>query len=298
MNLRQLQIFTHVASTRSMSETARQLFMTQPAVSQTIAELEEQLEVKLFDRLNKKLILTDVGEVLHTYSKRILELVEEANRTIRDFVNLEQGRLRLGASTTIGIYLLPKIVGEFQKKHASVETSFTIDNTSVIERMVSDNQIDLGLVEGIVRSGDIRVEKLLRDELYLICSPNHHWVREGKQTVMPDEVSQEPLIQREVGSGTRGIVENALRQHQVTCRIDHVLNNTEAIKKAVEADIGIAFVSKLAVQEELQSGKLVRIRLNGVTMTRELYVIFHKDKYRSPLFESFLHHLEAYQAEK
>lgn len=295
MNLRQLQIFNNVSQTRSMSETARQLFMTQPAVSQTISELEEQLDVKLFDRMNKKLVPTDAGEALYAYSKRILILIEEAENTIKDFASMKLGKLRLGASTTIGIYLLPKIVGEFKKKHANVETCFNIDNTSVVEKMILDHQIDIGLVEGIVHSQEIRVEPLFYDELYLICSPSHRWAKANRQSVTVEELSREPLIQRERGSGTREVVENELRQHQVAYQIHHVLNNTEAIKKAVEADIGIAFVSKLAVQEEIRSGRLVRIEVEGVTMTRELLVIFHKDKYRSSLFGSFLEHLEIYR---
>lgn len=161
--------------------------------------------------------------------------------------------------------------------------------------MILDHQIDIGLVEGIVHSQEIRVERLFYDELYLICSHNHRWAKANRQSVTVEELAREPLIQRERGSGTREVVENELRQHQVAYQTHHVLNNTEAIKKAVEADIGIAFVSKLAVQEEIRSGRLVRLEVEGVTITRELLVIFHKDKYRSSLFGSFLKHLEIYR---
>lgn len=295
MNLRQLQLFIKVAETKSMSETARQMYMTQPAVSQTISELEGDLLVKLFERMNKKLILTDSGEVLYTYSIKILQLVDEAKHAINEFANMERGKLRLGSSTTIGIYLLPKIISEFKAKNKNIDTLFTIDNASVIEKMILEHQIDIGLVEGLVHSGDIEVEQLLDDELYLLCSNQHRWAKSGKRIVNPQELLQEILIFREQGSGTREIVEKALQEYEVPYRISHVLNNTEAIKRAVEADIGVAFISKLAVREEIEAGKLVKINLENIQINRSLDVIYHKDKYRSALFTAFLQHLDDYR---
>ncbi len=294
MNLRQLHVFVMVVETGSMSETARRLYMTQPSVSQTIAELEESLQAKLFERINKKLIKTDAGEVLYTYSKRILKLVEEAESNIKDITNLKAGKLRLGASTTIGTYVLPKIIGDFKRKYEEIEVQFTIDNSGVIEEMILDHQIDIGLVEGPVHSRDIVVHYLLDDELYLVCSRNHHWVKDNLLKISPEQIAREALILREKGSGTREVVEEVLTRESISFRTAHVLNNTEAIKKAVEAGIGISFVSKLAVQEEIRNGSLVKIEVQGIHMTRTLSFIYHKEKFRSPLFQAFITYLNSY----
>lgn len=295
MNLRQISIFTRVAELGSMSETARQLFMTQPAVSQTIAELEDYLQMKLFDRLNRQLILTNSGEILYDYCKRILSLLEEAEHTMRDLATLKIGKLRLGASTTIGIYFLPKMVGDFKKRYGRITTQFTIDNTGVVEDMILNHDIDIGLVEGKAHSPDIKVDYLFDDELYLICSKNHHWVREKRLTIAPGDLAKEQLISREKGSGTREMVEETLTNQGLTMETTHILNNTEAIKKAVEEDMGISFVSKMALVDELKSGNLVKIDIEGIHITRTLSIIYHKDKYRSPLLDAFLEHINSYR---
>lgn len=294
MNLRQLQIFVTVTETGKMSETGRQLYMTQPAVSQTISELEEDLQIKLFDRMNRKLYLTNAGELLYNYSKKILLLVNEAKSSIEDMANMKMGRLRVGASTTIGIYLLPRIVGDFTKRYENIDSYFTIDNTGVIEEMILNNHIDIALVEGLIHSRDIIVKHFLDDELYLICSKNHRWARRKELSIDLEEITGEPLIVREKGSGTREVFEKVLDKNHLSYQPKHVLNNTEAIKKAVEADIGIAFISKLAVQEEINSGRLVKIDIKNIPITRKLNIIYHKDKYRSPLFDTFSKYIEQY----
>ncbi|SMB92329.1 transcriptional regulator [Desulfonispora thiosulfatigenes DSM 11270] len=297
MNLRQISIFTRVAEIGSMSETARQLFMTQPAVSQTIAELEDDLQMKLFDRINRKLILTNSGEVLYNYCKKILSLLEEAEHTMRDLATLKIGKLRLGASTTIGIYFLPRMVGDFKKRYGRITTQFTIDNTGVIEDMILNHAIDIGLVEGKVHSPDIKVHYLFDDELYLICSKNHRWVKENKLNIAPEDLVKEQLISREKGSGTREMVEEILEEQGLSLEVTHILNNTEAIKKAVEEDMGISFVSKMALVDELKSEKLVKIKIEGIHITRSISIIYHKDKYRSPLLDAFLEHINSYKTD-
>lgn len=294
MNLRQISIFARVAEIGSMSETARQLFMTQPAVSQTIAELEDDLQLKLFDRINRKLILTNPGEVLYTYCKKILLLLGEAEHTMRDLSTLKIGKLRLGASTTIGIYFLPKMVGDFKKRYGNINTQFTIDNTGVIEEKILEHDIDIGLVEGKVHSSDIAVDHLFDDEIYLICSNNHSWIKEGKTEIDPEEISKEAIIFREKGSGTRELIEEVLTKNNISYEVTHTLNNTEAIKKSVEEDIGVSFVSKMGVQDELKSGKLSKVDIKGIHISRTLSIIYHKDKYRSPLNDAFLEHINSY----
>lgn len=288
MNLRQLELFTEVAETGIVSHAAKKLYMSQPAVSQTIADLEDLLGLKLFDRLKHKMQLTFAGEILYQYSKKILSLVDEAESQMLDMANLKMGKLRLGASTTIGIYLLPHLLGEFKQKYETIQSACVIDNTSVIEEMLLTNQLDIGFVEGLVHSAEIVIQKVMNDEIWLICSPQHRWAREGRLVIDPVEIAGEALILREQGSGTREVVEKKLKEHNVCYEVWHVLNNTEAIKRAVAADIGIAFISQMAVKDEIESGRLVNIKLNGLPISREFKLIWHKDKYRSPLLNAFI----------
>ncbi len=288
MNLRQLELFTEVAETGIVSHAAKKLYMSQPAVSQTIADLDDSLGLKLFDRLKHKMQLTFAGEILYQYSKKILSLVDEAESQMLDMANLKMGRLRLGASTTIGIYLLPHLLGEFKQQYETIQSTCVIDNTSVIEEMLLTNQLDIGFVEGLVHSAEIEIQKVMDDEIWLICSPQHRWAREVRLVIDPVEIAGEALILREQGSGTREVVEKKLKEHNVCYEVWHVLNNTEAIKRAVAADIGIAFISQMAVKDEMESGRLVNVKLNGLPITREFKLIWHKDKYRSPLLNAFI----------
>ena len=289
MNVRHLEIFVKVAKTKSMSETARQLYMTQPAISQTISELENELNTKLFDRIKQKLVLTDAGDVLYAYSRKVLSLLDEAKVTIDNLNHLKEGKLHIGASTTIGIYLLPKIISSFKKKYERIDVHFTINNTKVIEDMVTSHLFDVGIVEGEIHSDDLHSIELLHDELYLVCSSKHDWVKaKNIQTIELTDVIKEPIILREKGSGTREIVEREFLKQNVPLKSSHELNNTEAIKKAVEENIGVAFISKIAVEEELKTGQLKKINVNNCKFTRSFNLIYHKDKYQSPLFKAFL----------
>lgn len=288
MNLRQLELFSLVAELGNVTEAARHLYMTQPAVSQTIADLEESLGLKLFDRINRRMHLTFAGEVLYKYSRKILSQVEEAEAHMLEITNNRIGRLRLGASTTIGIYLLPMLVGQYKQKYQAIQSTFVIDNTTVVEEMLLDNRLDMGFVEGLVHSAEIAVQKVKDDELWLICSPQHQWAVQGRTVIGPEEIEGQPLILREQGSGTREVVEKVLQQHKVNYHTWHVLNNTEAIKRAVMADIGIAFVSQLAVEEEINCGRLARIKIKDIPISREFRLIWHKDKYHTPLLKTFI----------
>ncbi|NNG65956.1 selenium metabolism-associated LysR family transcriptional regulator [Caldanaerobacter subterraneus] len=291
MNLRQLKIFLTVCQEGSMSKAAKKLYMTQPSISQTIGELEQELNIKLFERINKHLYLTYPGEILREYSKRIISLLEEAENTLLDISNLKTGKLRVGASTTIGTYLIPKILSEFRKKYENTSIFFNIDNTEVIEKQILENSIDIGIVEGPIHSQDIIIEPFIEDELYLVCSKGHRWAL--KKVIEPWEIEEEELIIREKGSGTREVFETIMSANNLKYHIKHVLNNTEAIKKAVELNMGVSVLSKLAVSEELKKGTLVKIEIEGIKFKRMFNIIYHKDKYFSPAFKAFMEYLKS-----
>ncbi|SNX53504.1 LysR family transcriptional regulator [Thermoanaerobacterium sp. RBIITD] len=286
MNLRELNIFLTVCGCGSMSEAARKLYMTQPAISQSISDLEEEYNIKLFDRIGKKLVLTYAGEILKDYSKKILVLINETQNTLKNISNMKMGRLRIGASRTAGTYLVPTIIGKFINVYENIELPYFIDNTSEIVKMILDNDIDLGIVEGPIHSSNIIVRHYLNDELYLICSKDHHWAK--NPIVNVEEIASENMIIRERGSGTREVFENTMKEHNANYNIKLELNSIEAIKKAVEANIGISVISKLAIKDELESGKIVKVKIEGVRFLRNFNIIYHKDKYLSELFKKFV----------
>ncbi|ADH60173.1 transcriptional regulator, LysR family [Thermoanaerobacter mathranii subsp. mathranii str. A3] len=288
MTLRDIEIFVTVCELKSMSAAAKKLYMSQPAISQAISQMEGELQVRLFDRIGRKLSLTYAGEILYSYGKRILNLVKEAESTLDDVRNMRMGRLRVGTSTTVGIYLLPEIIGEFRKKF-NIDVYFTIGNTAEIEKLILDNSIDLGIVEGPVHSRDIVVTPYIDDELYLVCSKSHRWAK--KKNISPAEIENEDIIMREKGSGTREVFEEAMARNNVKYRIKYVLNNTEAIKKAVEANIGVSVISRLAVKKEIRGGRLLKVDIENIRFKRKFSIIYHKDKFKSNLFEEFIKHL-------
>ncbi|MBM7624572.1 LysR family transcriptional regulator [Sporohalobacter salinus] len=289
LNLRELKIFVTVCKTGSMSKTAEKLYVTQPAISQTISDLEEKLNVKLFDRIKRNLNLTHSGKILLKYSQKVLLLIDETQNTIEDIANMKQGQLSIGASMTIGTYLVPNIIQNFSQEFENIKLPFIIDNTSIIERMILDNEIDIGLVEGPIKSEDIIVKPFFDDKLYLVCSLKHKWA--NKKKINPKEIKTEELIMREEGSGTRAVIENNLYQANLEYNIKHVLNNIEAIKKTIEANMGISFLPKISIEEEIKQNKLVAKEIEGINFTRQFRIIYHKDKYRSPLFKEFINYL-------
>ncbi len=291
VTLRDIEIFVTVCELKSMSAAAKKLYMSQPAISQAISQMEGELQVRLFDRIGRNLSLTYAGEILYSYGKRILNLVKEAESTLDDVKNMRMGRLRVGTSTTVGIYLLPEIIGEFRKKF-SIDVYFTIGNTAEIEKLIFNNSIDLGIVEGPVHSRDIVVTPYIDDELYLVCSKSHRWAE--KKSISPAEIENEDIIMREKGSGTREIFEETMARNNVRYRIKYVLNNTEAIKKAVEANIGVSVISRLAVKKEIRGGRLVKVDIENIRFERKFSIIYHKDKFKSNLFEEFIRHLYNY----
>ncbi|MGJ7045842.1 selenium metabolism-associated LysR family transcriptional regulator [Thermoanaerobacterium thermosulfurigenes] len=286
MNFRELNIFLSVCEYGSMSEAAKHLYMTQPAISQAISELEEEYNVKLFDRIGKKLVLTHAGEILRDYGKKINLLLFETKNTLQDISDSRSGKLKLGASRTYGTYLLPKMIGNFLKLYTNVELPFCINNTAEIVNMILNSEIDLGIVEGPIHSDSIESRHLLDDELYLICSKKHHWTK--KKIIQMDDLSKADFIMREAGSGTREVFENTMKSNNIEYNIKLELNSIEAIKKAVEANLGVSVISKLALNEELKSSKLIKIEIEGIKFTRKFNIIYHKDKYLSELHKKFI----------
>lgn len=293
MNFRKLRIFYETAINLNMTKVAKSLYISQPSVSQAIQELEEELGVKVFDRIGKRLSLTYEGEVYFNYVRRILNLYDEGIENIKKINNKEQGRIVIGASTTIGIYILPDIIKDFVSVNKGVEISLIIENTKNIEKMILQNKIDFAFVEGKVHSEEIIYEKIWEDELVFIEPYAHEWT--NKTFIKKEDVSKEKFIMRENGSGTREIVEGYLKDKGIEYEVFMELGSTEAIKRSVEAGLGIGCVSNQCIREEIKVDKISKVTFNEDRIKRDLLLIVHKDKFISNNMKEFIEEAQKFE---
>lgn len=299
LNRNHLSLFRAVAEAGGFSSAAEVVHISQPAISMQVGELEEALGTPLFDRLPRGVRLTYAGEVLLGYAQRIGAVEREAERAMREIRGLERGRLSLGASTTIGSYLLPAALGEFRRLHPAVKLRLTIANTDDIKRQLLDRTLDLGLTEGAApEDGALSAQVFYQDELIVVAPPGHPVVagtpgrkRSGK--IRARELSKQPMIVRESGSGTREVIDQAFAKRGVLLsNIALTLTTTEAIKRSVMASLGLAVVSRLCVGLELASGLLAEIPVSDLKLRRHLYLLTLKGRQLSPSVAAFLSHLK------
>lgn len=283
MNFRHLRIFLTVCEVGNMTRAAKELYMAQPSVSQAIAELEKYYDVRLFERLNHKLYLTAAGERLQSYAHHMLNLSEQARKELADLDS--GGSLRIGASLTIGAYLLPGLVAAFRQQFPATEVFSLVDNTALIEKLILEDKLDLGIVEGPVYSPQIVEEIYCDDHLVFIASPQNPLANKARLIV--SELANQDFIVREAGSGTQTIFENVMQASDVSWKVAGIYNNIEAIKQAVIANLGLAVVPKIAIIEEVAKGKLVILNVQGVSLTRKFNFIYHRQKFFTNVLKSF-----------
>ncbi len=286
MTLRKLEIFYCVAEKLNMTTVSKEMHISQPAISQMIKEMEEELEVRLFNRLGKRLYLTDEGELFKTYSRRMLNLYQEFEEVLEEKKDFKKGKLKLGASSTIGIYVMPKLIQEFIKEFPEIDISLKIGNTEDIANMILKNDIDFAFVEAEVDMNEIKSEEIWKDELILITNPKHRWG--DLSEIDESELKNEKFILREEGSGTRKVFEAAMKNNHIKYRESFTLGNTEAIKEIIMTGLGISCLSKLTVKKELDEGKLRGYRIKKFEINREFNLIHHKDKHFSSLMKEFI----------
>ncbi|MBV9866518.1 MAG: LysR family transcriptional regulator [Abitibacteriaceae bacterium] len=286
MNINHLAIFHAVAEEGSVTRAAERLCISQPAVSKQLRELEKTLGMALFHRLSKGVQLTEAGELLLGYSRQLFALEAEAEQALRELWALERGRLRVGASTTIGTYLLPEICAQFSQRYPGIEMQLEIANSRTVEQLLRDNKIDLALTEGPAEATDIKLEVWLEDELVVIAPPYHPLVQEPVITV--ERLCAEPFIWREVGSGTQAIIEQALQTKGLQVQAAMSLGSTEAIKRAVAAGMGISIVSCLTIGAELAAGTLIVLPIIDFSIYRPLHRLRLTGKYEGRAAREFV----------
>ena len=275
MNLWHLAIFHAVAESGSVSAGASQLRVSQPAVTRQLRQLEAALGSTLLDRLPRGVRLTESGTLLHDYAQRIFALEKEAETAIHELRQLNTGELAIGASSTIGNYLLPPLLAEYRRHYPGIEISVEISNTQTIEENLLNRRLALGLTEGRLISPELHAEVFLQDQIVPIASAGHPLARQHRTRVQA--LVRETLLQRETGSGTRDFVDQMLQRRHLKFAHTISLGSTEAIKKMVAAGGGVAFVSLLAIQAELRTGTLKILAIPELSHTRPLnWVRLHR----------------------
>ncbi|MBI4609782.1 MAG: LysR family transcriptional regulator [Candidatus Rokubacteria bacterium] len=298
MDLRQLEAFAKVAELGSFSKAAEALFLTQPTVSEHIRALEQELGVRLLDRFGRGAEPTKAGQLLLTYTQRILQLHRDARQALEQFQGRMSGELVVGASTIPGEYVLPALIGRFKEKYPDISISLLIGDTRQAVDWLLDGKVEAAVVGAQLPEAVLEYQELMPDELVVVVASSHPW--HGRKTVALDEVRNEPLIVRERGSGSRQTLERALGEvglDLAAFRIVGEMGSTQAIKQAVKAGVGISLISKRAVADECRAKLLWCVKVQDLRFSRSFYLVTHRGRTRSPLAEAFLAFLQAESSE-
>lgn len=287
MNIRHLKIFIMVADYKNMSTAAEMLFISQPSVSQAIKEIEEYYGIKLFERLSKKLYITESGEMLLKYARHIVESFDEMETKLKN--KGQKVCLRIGATITVGTCMLNDIINKVKEEHEDLSTKIVINNSNIIEKLILTSELDLGIVEGVVTNKDLIKKLLFKDKLVVVVGKGHKFYNRDEITI--EELNGEDVISREEGSGSKNIFDDILRERNIEVNIKWISTNTEAIKNATINGQGLAVLSTLIVDKEIKEGTLKSIEISGIDMTREICIIYHKNKFISDHLKSFIESL-------
>lgn len=277
---RRLQVFHTVAKVMSFTKAAETLHMTQPAVTFQVKQLEDFFNTRLFDRTHNKITLTEAGKVVYDYADQILEHYEKMNSEVRELTGEVTGSLVIGASTTIAEYMLPSLLGAFKKQFEDVNIRLQVGNTDAIVSMVENNMIDLGLVEAPVHNKNLEVDVCRLDEMQLICPLDHPLAKRSKVAI--EDLRKYAFISREEGSGSRSVIDNFIREQGFSysdLKVVMELGSPEAVKMAVESDVGVAIVSRTTLLKELKLETLRAIPLDPPIM-RPFSHVRQKHKFR------------------
>ena len=292
MDLWRLNIFCKVVELRSFSKAASTVYLSQPTVSSHIKDLENHFECKLIDRLGREVVPTKAGQLLYGYAAKMIALKEDTEKALAEFQGKIRGPLTIGGSTIPGGYILPPLLGRFKEAYPEVTVTLIEGDTAGIIQETLEGRVELGIVGA--KAGEVQLvqEKFMDDEMCLIVPTDHNWAIRG--TVMVDDLEGEPFIMREPGSGTRKSIEQVLdKAGYRPSRLNVVaeMGSTEAVRQAIKAGVGVSILSECAVADELRSGILRKVGIEGVSFQRAFYLITHKHRTQSPLCRTFVQFL-------
>lgn len=287
MTLEQLRIFLAVAEREHITKAAAALNLTQSAVSAAIAALETRHAVNLFDRVGRRIVLTNAGRLFMVEARSVLKRAQQAERLLSDLAGLRKGQLRLAASQTVASYWLPKAMASFHAAYPGFDLELTTGNTAEITELVRDAVVDLGIVEGEANDPALSVRAIAGDNLALAVAPGHAWTASPPKT--PEDLCSVPWVLREPGSGTRATFEAALAQHGLSLnQIDVALElpSNEAVRTAVEAGAGATILSTLVLDVSFDTGRAGRIPFD--LSPRQFRVLYHRERRLSLAERRFL----------
>jgi len=285
-SLRQLQVFLAAAHFENITRAANSLSMSQSAASSALKELEQQFDIQLFDRVGKRLQLNELGRLVRPQAAALLAQADELETVLKQ--HQQPGNLNIGATLTIGNYLAVKIMARYMAEQPEAKVTLDVENTAAIAQKILNFELDLGLVEGELQQPELDVIPWRDDELVVFCSPEHPMARRRDQSLTDDDLLACTWILREQGSGTRQtfdrIMSGILPQLNVLLELQH----TEAIKRAVEAGLGLGCLSQVALEDAFKRGSLVPLKVSHRDMQRRFYFVWHKQKYRSAGVERWI----------
>jgi len=280
LTLRQMEIFLNVVKSGHLTNVAKEMKLSQSAVSMSIKEMESTLGRPLFDRINKRLILNEVGRAFHA---EITPLFKKLSDIEYEFKNsLNKGTIRVGASTTIVDYLMPTIICKYMNNYSDVKISLKEGNSTEIADMIKEGSIDIGFVEGMVSQSEIISEKIGVDELIVVTAD-----KSLDKIYYIDELAEKRWVLREEGSGTREVFLDYIKEKVDSLNIFLELGHTESIKSILVNNSCFTCISKISVQDEILGERLHQVKLHNFECNRDFLMIYHRDKYHSGLFEKF-----------
>ena len=289
-----LKVFYTVALRLNFTKAATELYISQPAVSKHIQELEETYKTKLFERNGSKIALTPAGEILVKHTKNIFEIYREIDFDMSSFISERQGLLRLGSSTTISQYIISPVLARFHQKQQEIKVNLLNGNTEQIENALINKEIEIGIVEGQSKNQSIKYLPFLKDELVLVCNSKNPFITENEISL--DDLKKMKFITRERGSGTLEVIEYALKQVGLKIsdlQIEMQLGSTESIKSYLLNSDCFAFMSVHAVDKELKNNELMVIDVEHLSIERYFYIITLQGK-SDPLSELFIQNISSY----
>jgi DNA-binding transcriptional LysR family regulator len=289
MTIRQLEVFLAVGQAKSFSRAAERIHLSQPTLSEHMRELEAELGVRLFVRHPRSVSLTEAGRVFDDYATRVVATLAAGRQALTELDGLQRGSLVVGASTTPGTYVLPALIARFRDAYPGIDVALRIANSRIVEERVRDGEVDVAVIGGhTLGPGERCVAAGIVDELQLIAG--------AKQpigaTISRAKLAQQPLLIREEGSATRQVMERALRQAGIAVRPAMELDHTETIKRAVMAGLGIAFVSRYAIEDEVRAKRLRVVAVDALKIRRHFHVIHDERRPLSASARAFVGFLE------
>lgn len=286
MNLHHLLVFHTIAKTGSITSSAKQLNISQPALSRELKELENRFGVTLFERIPRGMRLTYPGKILADYADRLFEIADAAELAMKEIASARTGHLSLAASNTIGTYVLPRMLSKFCNSNPGIKVSLFVGNTAQVSQGIVDQRYSLGFIEGPLRLDGLTAIRFADDELIPVVAAEHRLA--NVSVVVPSDLDDEPLLMREIGSGTREMIEDVLDDMKIAEGPVMEFGNTEAVKQAAIHGAGIAWLPALSIKAELDNGILIALASDRLMIRRTLSVIRRTTAPGSPADEAFV----------